>query len=59
MNFDDSLKRLKEICQSLSNDNTSLEETVNLYKEGIELSDKCLTAITEMKNELNNLNCEK
>lgn len=53
MNFDEKINRLKEICRILSGNNTSLEETASLYKEGMALSDECLKAIAEIRNELN------
>ena len=40
MNFDESIKRLKEICSKLSSDGTTLEETAKLYKEGLALSEE-------------------
>lgn len=50
MNFDESIKRLKEICEKLSDDSTSLEETAALYKEGMKLSDECLKLINSIKS---------
>lgn len=52
MNFDEKINRLKEICRILSGNNTSLEETTLLYKEGMALSDECLKAITDIRSEL-------
>ncbi len=52
MNFDESIKRLKEICAKLSDDKTSLEETVALYKEGVTLSEECLKRINDIRAEL-------
>lgn len=52
MNFDDRINRLKEICRILSGNNTSLEETASLYKEGMALSDECLKAIAGIRQEL-------
>ncbi len=45
MNFDESIKRLKEICAKLNDDKTSLDETVSLYKDGMTLSEECLKGI--------------
>ena len=52
MNFDESIKRLKEICAKLNDDKTSLEETVALYKEGMALSEECLKRIYDIRSEL-------
>ena len=53
MNFDESIKRLKEICSKLSSDGTTLEETAKLYKEGLALSEECLKTIEKIKSEIN------
>lgn len=52
MNFDEKMLRLKEICRILSGSGVSLEETAKLYKEGMALSDECLKAISEIREEL-------
>lgn len=52
MNFDMSIKRLKEICEKLKDENTSLEETALLYKEGLELAKSCLEVLDNIKSEL-------
>lgn len=52
MNFDEKINRLKEICRILSSDSTSLEDTAKLYKEGMELSQECLDAISDLRSEL-------
>ncbi len=52
MNFDEKITRLKEICRILSGSGVSLEDTAKLYKEGMELSDECLNAISEIREEL-------
>tara|TARA_B100000965_G_scaffold98545_1_gene80617 strand:+ start:8809 stop:9033 length:225 start_codon:yes stop_codon:yes gene_type:complete len=40
-NFEDSLKRLEEIAELLEDENTPLEESINLFEEGIQLKDFC------------------
>ncbi|MCD7771713.1 MAG: exodeoxyribonuclease VII small subunit [Oscillospiraceae bacterium] len=52
MNFDESIKRLKEICAKLDDDKTTLEDTVALYKEGMALSEECLKRINDIRSEL-------
>ncbi len=52
MNFDEAIKRLKQICDKLKDDNTPLEEAVELYKEGIKLSKECREVLDNIKNEL-------
>ncbi len=52
MDFDKAISRLKEICDKLRDDSTSLEESVKLYKEGMELSAKCSELLDGYKKEL-------
>lgn len=41
MKYEESVKRLREICDKLRDENTTLEETAKLYREGIALADDC------------------
>lgn len=41
MKYEEAIKRLREICDRLRDENTTLEETAALYKEGVELANKC------------------
>lgn len=41
LSFEESIKRLSEITEILEKNETSLDEAVELYQEGIELSAKC------------------
>ena len=52
MNFEEAIKRFKQICDKLKDDNTPLEEAVELYKEGIKLSKECREVLDNIKNEL-------
>ncbi len=52
MNFEQSIKRLREICDKLKDENISLEETMSLYKEGLVLSDECTKLLQSIKSEL-------
>ena len=49
MSFDESIKKLEEIVSKLGNSAVSLEESLKLYKEGIELSAKCKKELEEAK----------
>ena len=40
-NFESALKRLEEISYLLENEDTSLEDSINLFEEGIELKEFC------------------
>jgi len=64
--FEKDLKRLEQISGLLEKDAVDLEEALNLYEEGIELSRSCISAlkkaelrITELKMKLNELNYEE
>lgn len=39
--FEDSLKRLEEIVERLEDDELSLEESLKLFEEGVELARAC------------------
>ena len=41
LNFEDSLMRLEKIAELLENENTSLEESISLFEEGIALKEIC------------------
>ncbi len=64
--FEKNLKRLEEISDLLENGEIGLEEAINLYEEGIELSKNCITSlqkaelkITELKKELDKISSEE
>ena len=40
-NFESALKRLEEISDLLENEGTPLEDSINLFEEGIELKEFC------------------
>lgn len=41
MKYEEAVKRLREICEKLRDENTTLEETAELYKEGTALVKDC------------------
>lgn len=41
MNYEDAIKKLRDICDRLRDEKTTLEETVSLYKEGKQLVSEC------------------
>ncbi len=64
--FEKDLKRLEEISVLLEKDAVDLEEALNLYEEGIELSRSCISSlkkaelrITELKKRLDELNYDE
>jgi exodeoxyribonuclease VII small subunit len=64
--FEKDLIRLEEISDLLESDEVGLEDAINLYEEGIELSKNCITAlknaelkITELKKKIDKLSSEE
>jgi len=45
--FENKLARLEEISSLLEKDDIGLEDAINLYEEGIELSSSCISALSE------------
>ncbi|MDR8393481.1 exodeoxyribonuclease VII small subunit [Aliifodinibius sp. S!AR15-10] len=45
--FEDALRRLKEIVSELEDESVSLEDSIKLYEEGIELSKICTETLEE------------
>jgi exodeoxyribonuclease VII small subunit len=61
--FEDKLARLEEITTSLENSEIGLEDSIQLFEEGIKLSKECLSVlekaelkVTTLKKELNENN---
>lgn len=49
MSFENSIKRLGEILEQLEGTGISLEESIKLYQEGIELSVGCKKELEDAK----------
>ncbi|MGA7719758.1 MAG: exodeoxyribonuclease VII small subunit [Ignavibacteriaceae bacterium] len=45
--FESKLIRLEEISSLLEKDDIGLDEAINLYEEGIELSKNCISTLNE------------
>ncbi|MDZ7680942.1 MAG: exodeoxyribonuclease VII small subunit [Fodinibius sp.] len=45
--FEEALKRLEEIVEKLEDESISLETSIELYEEGIELSKHCTETLEE------------
>jgi exodeoxyribonuclease VII small subunit len=52
MKFEDNLKRMEEIATLLRNSNTSLEESLKLFEEGMDLSKKLESGLEEAKRKI-------
>jgi exodeoxyribonuclease VII small subunit len=47
-----ALNRLEEIAETIEEGETSLEETLALYREGLKLSKKCETILGKYEQEI-------
>ena len=61
-NFEDKLARLEEITTALENNDVGLEDSIQLFEEGVKLSKECLSVlekaelkVTVLKKELNEI----
>lgn len=52
MKFEEALAKLSEINEKLSAEDVSLEDSVKLFKEGIELTKFCQKKLDEAKQEI-------
>ena len=56
MKFEEALLKLNEIVEKLDDGELTLEDSVKLYKEGIDLSAQCKKQIEEAKLKVNEYN---
>ena len=52
MKFEEALANLSEINEKLSAEDVSLEDSVKLFKEGVELTKFCQKKLDEAKQEI-------
>jgi len=52
MTYDQATRRLEEIVKKIENENTPIEESLQLYKEGIELTQYCTNKLKEIEKEI-------
>lgn len=52
MTFEQALERLEEIVQKLESGNVSLDESIEIYQEGIMLSKKCSGMLQEAEGKV-------
>lgn len=52
MDFEKNLKRMEEIAEALRNSNTSLEESIKLFEEGMDLSKNLEKGLEEAKRKI-------
>ncbi len=49
--FEQSLTRIKEIVQKLEDNELSLDESIKLYQEGINLTTECYNKLNEVEKQ--------
>lgn len=52
LKFEEALAKLSDINEKLSSDDVSLEESIKLFKEGVELTKLCQKKLDEAKQEI-------
>ncbi|MDF2839756.1 MAG: Exodeoxyribonuclease small subunit [Clostridia bacterium] len=52
MNFELTLARLEEIVKKLESGNVSLDESIEIYQEGITLAKNCSTMLEEAEGKV-------
>lgn len=59
MKFEEAVLKLNEIVEKLESGELSLEDSIKLYQEGIELSMSCKKEIENAKIKITQFNSEK
>lgn len=54
-NFEQSLKRLEDIVETLEQGKVSLDETMKMYEEGVHISKHCLDHLAQAEVKLKRL----
>lgn len=52
MKYEESIKRLEEIVDVLSDESITLDQSVKLYSEGISLAKTCLEELNSFQNKI-------
>ncbi len=55
LTFQQALNRLEVIVEELNNSNIELEQAMNLFKEGLSLSNRCEQQLRRFETEMNQL----
>lgn len=56
MNFEDKMNKLKDIVAELEKENVDLDKSINLYKEGLELTKSLKEELGKFENKIKELN---
>ena len=52
LNFEQALNRLEKVVEAMENEETPLEESITLYKEGVGLSKRCNEILGKLEGEI-------
>ena len=52
LKFEEALRRLSEVVDAVEDGETSLEDAIALYKEGLKLSEECGEILTSFEAEI-------
>ena len=55
MTFEQAIKRLEEIVDLLENNETSLDDSVELFQEGVQLSQHCSKKLGNVENKVSKI----
>ena len=55
VSFEESMAKLKEVIIKLESNSSTLDEMVELYEEGIRLTNKCKKQLTQAENRITTL----
>jgi exodeoxyribonuclease VII small subunit len=53
--FENGIKELEQIVETLENPDTGLDESINKFKQGIDILNKCNKKLAEAELEIKNL----
>ncbi len=56
LTYEQAIKRLEEIVSRLEQGTISLDESIQLYEEGVKLSEFCLNKLETAKQKIININ---
>jgi len=58
-NFEQSLEKLREMADKIKSPETSLEESIRCYEEGMKYYEKCSTMLTDAKQKIETFEIDK
>ncbi len=58
LTFEEKLRRLEEITEILESEETSLEDSIKLYEESVQLSKECMSILEKAELKIKNLKNE-